>query len=126
MGKQYIVYKLQCLGSIKFTLSAKCIVDEKCPVGIGLRLNKMIRIQVMNISLKFTEFFLTTQNCQIIFLLFSFIFMLKLDELFRDQEIFTIFSFSTGQIWVLRVLFFQILIDILPLGPVDPDPDPKH
>lgn len=52
--------------------------------------------------------------------------MLILDELFRDQEIFTIFSFSTGQIWVLRVLFFQILIDILPLGPVDPDPDPKH
>ena len=56
--------------------------------------------------------------------------MLKLDEPFRNQEIFIISLFSKVQIWVLRVL--QFLVDILPLGigSVDPhifaDPDPKH
>ena len=35
--------------------------------------------------------FLTKQNRQIIFLLFSLIFMLKLDEPFRDQEFFCSF-----------------------------------
>ena len=59
--------------------------------------------------------------------------MLKLDEPFRNQEIFIIFLFSIVQIWVLRVTFFlQFLIDILPPGSgsvdphifADPDPDP--
>ena len=58
--------------------------------------------------------------------------MLKLDEPFRNQEIFIISLFSIVQIWVLRVnkLFLQFLVDIFPLGygSVDPhifaDPDP--
>ena len=58
--------------------------------------------------------------------------MLKLDEPFRNQEIFIISLFSIVQIWVLRVKFFflQFLVDILPLGSgsVDPhifaNPDP--
>ena len=73
--------------------------------------------------------------------------MLKLDEPFRNQEIFIISLFPIVQIWVLRLNFFflQFLVDILPLGSgsVDPhifsdpdpgsenladptDPDPKH
>ena len=74
--------------------------------------------------------------------------MLKLDEPFRNQEIFIISLFSIVQIWVLRVKIFlllQFLVDILPFGSgsVDPhifadpdpgsqnladpkDPDPKH
>ena len=58
--------------------------------------------------------------------------MLKLDESFRNQEIFIISLFSIVSIWVLRVNFFlQFLVDILPLGSgsVDPhifaDPDPE-
>ena len=58
--------------------------------------------------------------------------MLKLDEPFRNQEIFIISLFSIAQTWVLRVkfIFLQFLVDILPLGSgfVDPhifaDPDP--
>ena len=75
--------------------------------------------------------------------------MLKLDEPFRNQEIFIISLFSLVQIWVQRVkiFFWQFLVDILPLGsrsvdphifadpvpgsqnladPTDPDPYPKH
>ena len=59
--------------------------------------------------------------------------MLKLDEPFRNQEIFIISLFSLVQIWVLRVIFFflQFFVNILPLGfrSVDPhifaDPDPR-
>ena len=59
--------------------------------------------------------------------------MLKLDEPFRNQEIFIISLFSIVKTWVLRVkFFFQFLIDILLLGSgsvdphifADPDPDP--
>jgi len=52
--------------------------------------------------------------------------MLKLDEPFRNQEIFTINLLSIAQIWVLRTFFLQFLVDTLPLGSesVDPDPDP--
>ena len=58
--------------------------------------------------------------------------MLKLDEPFRNQEIFIISLFSIVQIWVLRVkcFFLQFLVDYFPLGSgsVDPhifaDPDP--
>ena len=73
--------------------------------------------------------------------------MLKLDEPFRNQEIFKSSLFSIVQIWVLRVTFFfmQFLVNTLPLrsGSMDPhifadpdpgtenladptDPDPKH
>ena len=63
--------------------------------------------------------------------------MLKLYELFRDQEIFIISFFSTVQIWVLRVkFFFSFWLIFCPLGLdsdpgsqhlADPtDPDPKH
>ena len=64
-------------------------------------------------------------------LFFSLIFMLKLDEPFRNREIFITSLFLIVQIWVLRVNFFvQFLVDILPLGSGDPhifadrDPDP--
>ena len=73
--------------------------------------------------------------------------MLKLDEPFRNQDIFIICLFSKVQIWVLgaKKCFSQFLVDILPLGSgsmdlhifadLDPgsqnladptDPDPKH
>ena len=54
--------------------------------------------------------------------------MLKLNEPFRNQEIFIISLFSIVLIWGLRVINF--FVDILPLesGSVDPhffaDPDP--
>ena len=63
------------------------------------------------------------------------LFMLKLDEPFRDQEIFKIFLFSTVQIWVLRIKkFFYCRFKFI-FPPLDPgsqnladstDPDPKH
>ena len=44
-------------------------------------------------------------------------FMLKLDESFRNQEIFIISLFSIVQIWGLRVTFFpSVFVDILHLG----------
>ena len=50
-------------------------------------------------------------------LFFSLIFMLKLDEPFRNQKSFIISLFSIAQTWVLRVkFFFTVLFDILPLG----------
>ena len=72
--------------------------------------------------------------------------MLKLDEPFRDQEVFIISLFSIVQFWVeSKICLLQFLVDILPLGSgsVDPhnfadpdpgsqnladptDPDPKH
>ena len=50
--------------------------------------------------------FFTKQNFQICCLLFSLIFMLKLDEPFRNQEILQSLYFQIFQIWVLRVTFF--------------------
>ena len=88
---------------------------------------KWVRIQV--ISLRFTEFLSTKNNFQIFVLFISLIFILKLDEPLRNEEIFII---SKIQSWVLGVikLFLQFLVDILPLvfGSVDPhifaDPEP--
>ena len=78
---------------------------------------------------------------------FSLNFILKLDEPFRNEEIFIVSLFSKVQIWGLgeKRFFLQFLVDILPLGSgsVDPhsfadpdpgsqnladptDPDPKH
>ena len=66
---------------------------------------------VLVISLKMTEFF-TKQNFQILCL----IFMLKLDEPFRNHEIFII-SFSIVWLGFWESNFFlQFLVDILPLG----------
>ena len=56
-------------------------------------------------SLKFNVFF-KNKIFKIFVLFFSLIFMLKLDEPFRNQEIFEISLFSIVQIWVLRVKFF--------------------
>ena len=95
-------------------------------------------IQIPVISLRLTEFFTKTE-----FLSFCLIFMLKLDDPLRNQEILIISLFSIVQIWVLGVkFFFQFLVAILPLGSgslvphifadLDPDPgsqnfaDPKH
>jgi len=77
-----------------------------------------------------------------IVLFFSLIFILKLDEPFRNEEIFIISLFSKVQIWVLGVkkFFFSFLLLFYPLDPdifvdtdsgsqylADPtDPDPKH
>ena len=61
---------------------------------------KWIRIQV--ISLNYLNF-LTKQNFQIC----SLIFMLKLDESLKNQEILIISLFSIVQIWVKNVFFFS-------------------
>ena len=75
-----------------------------------------------DISLRFTECF------------FLLIFILKLDEPFRNDEIFIISLFSKVQIWdfgVKKIFFMQFLVDILSLGSgsVNPhifaDPDAK-
>ena len=55
-------------------------------------------------------------------LFFSLIFILKLDEAIRNEEIFIIFCLSKVQIWgfgVKKDFFFKFLVDIYPL---DPDP----
>ena len=92
-------------------------------------LEKQIRIQV--ISSKFTNFF-NKPEFQFVFFC-SLIFKLKLDEPFRNQEIFIIPLFLIVQILALRVnFFFGFLVDILPLGfgSMDPhnfqDPDPRR
>ena len=69
------------------------------------------RIRV--ISIKFTEFF-NKAEFQFFCLIFSLIYMLKLDEPFRNHEIFIISLFSIVQIWGLRVNFFlQFFVNIL-------------
>ena len=103
-----------------------------------------IRTQV--ISLRFTEFFNKKLFSNFV-LFFWLIFILKLNEPFRNEEIFTISLFSKVQIWVLGVKFFfcsfwlifyhldpdlWIRIFLRIRGsqnledPTDPDPDPKH
>ena len=62
--------------------------------------------------------------------------MLKLDEPFRNQEIFIISLFSIVQIWVLRVKFgfCSFWLIFCPLDPdpwnriffADPDPESKN
>ena len=70
--------------------------------------------------------FLTKQNFKIFVLVFSLIFMLKLDEPFRNQEIFIISLFLIVQIWVLRVNFFFLAVCGWYFAPWAPDPDLKH
>ena len=58
----------------------------------------------MNISFRFTELFQQNSIVELFFVfIFLLIFMLKLDEPFRDQENYKISLFSTVQIWVLIV-----------------------
>ena len=57
----------------------------------------------MNIPLRFTELFQQNSIVELFFVFFLLIFMLKLDEPFRDQENYKISLFSTVQIWVLIV-----------------------
>ena len=59
-------------------------------------------IQIPVISLRLTEFFTKAE-----FLSFCLIFMLKLDDPLRNQEILIISLFSIVQIWVLGVKFFS-------------------
>ena len=49
---------------------------------------------------KIYRIFLTKSNCLYYFSIFSVIFMLKLYELCRDQEIFIMSIFSKVQVWV--------------------------
>ena len=67
------------------------------------------------------------------FYFFSHIFIIKLDEPLRNEDIFIISLFTEVQIWVLglkKFFFLQFLVNILRLrsGSVDPhifaDPDP--
>ena len=62
-----------------------------------------IRTQV--ISLRFTEFFNKKLFSNFV-LFFWLIFILKLNEPFRNEEIFTISLFSKAQIWGLGVKKF--------------------
>ena len=79
----------------------------------------------MNISLRFTDFFIRRR----IFKLFFVIFMLKLDEPFRDEDILDNLSFFKRS--DLGFESERFLFDILPTGSeaVDPhifaDPDPR-
>ena len=72
------------------------------------------------ISLKFTEFF-NKKNFKFLVLFFSLIFILKLDEPFRNEEIFIISLFSKVQIWGFGVkkIFCSFWLIFYPL---DPDP----
>ena len=54
-------------------------------------------------------------------LFFSLIFMLKLDEPFRNQEIFIISLFLIVQTWVWRVKFLFCSFWLI-FCPLDPDP----
>ena len=69
-------------------------------------------------------FFLTKNHFQIFLFKFLLIFILKLYEPFRNEEIFIISFLSKVQIWVLGVKNFclQFLVDILPLGSISVDP----
>ena len=70
-----LLYLLQCLESTSF----------RCESGSRIRTGKqLIRIQVMTISLRFSDF---------LCLSFFVFFMLKLDKPFRDEEIFDNISF---------------------------------
>ena len=103
---------------------------------------KWIRV----ISLRFYEF-LAKNNLQIFCFIFSLIFILKLNEPFRNEEICIIsLSFKSSDLgFRSKDFFLQFLVDFLPLGSgsvdphifadvdpgnqnlVDPtDPDPKH
>ena len=53
-------------------------------------LQNRIRIQVIIIYLMIYWYFNNKKNFKLFFIFFSLIFMLKLDELFRDQDIFMI------------------------------------
>ena len=55
-------------------------------------------------------------------LLFWLIFMLKLDERWRDESIFNNSLFPAVQIWVLRVKEFFVAILLLKILSLDPDP----
>ena len=76
----------------------------------------LMRIRIQVIYLRFTEFF-SQIIVKFFVLFFSLIFILKLDELLRNEEIFIISLFSKVQIWGLgeKRFFLQFLVDILPL-----------
>ena len=68
-----------------------------------------MRIRIQVISLKFADFFFLQNTFKICCSIFSLIFILKLDEPFRNEEIFIISLFSKVQIWVLGVKkFFSV------------------
>ena len=80
---------------------------------------------------------LTTQNFQICCLIFSLIFMLKLDEPFKNQEIFTISFYNSSDLGLrINIFFLHFLVDILPLrfesmdlhifADLDPDPGSQN
>ena len=105
-------------------------------------------MQYSGYFLQCAEFFFNKAEFKFFLSNFSPSFLCKNDEPFRNQEIFTISLFSIVQIWVLKKLFLQLLVDILSFGfgsvdphifwgldpgsqnladPTDPtDPDPKH
>ena len=71
---------------------------------------KWIQIRIKVISLRFTDFFLTKNNFQIFILFFSLIFICKLDEPIRNEEIFIISLFPQVMNWVLEVKKFFYVV----------------
>ena len=74
-------------------------------------------------------FHLTKKNFQ--FPIFFAYFNAKLHKAFRNQEFFNLSFFDSSNLGLESNNFFwQFMVDILPLGSVDPhiftDPDPKH
>ena len=89
---------------------------------------KLIRIQVISSSLLI---FLLSRIFKLFVYFISLIFMLKLDESFRNQETFLISFFNNSDLGLKsKKLFWQFLVDILPLRSefvdlyIFADPDP--
>ena len=139
-----VTYNLLSLYYLLYAITSDAPVSGFChlPLSAVLRIHlTSMRIRILDPHWKkngsgspghfFTDL-LIFFNKKIIFF-YSHILILKLDEPFRNEEIFIISLFSKVQILVLGVnkFFLQFLVDILPLrfGSVDPhifaDPDPE-
>ena len=77
----------------------------------------LMRIRIRVISLRFTDFFNEKLFSNFFFLAY---FCLKLDEPFRNEEIFIISLFQKFKFGVLGVkkFCFAVLVDILPFGSI--------
>ena len=73
----------------------------------GSNLKKRIRIQVINISLRFIVFFNKRINFKFMFLLFSLIFMIKLDEPFREMKCLDKLFFNSSALGFESTSFFS-------------------
>ena len=69
-----------------------------------------IRILVMNISIRFPDFFLTKQNCQIIFFFLSLIFILNLMSHSRIRKFLLSLFFNSSDLCSESIIFFVVFI----------------